>query len=185
MSRRRFRSIVFTAVAVLAVLAALSSVDERQPRVGARRTRGPRSRSRGQRRPASSVFRGPRTAGRSRRLALQDLDDGPGRRAGRRPAGSGVRHLGSSTEPSFRPRRARNGAGRGRKAEIDLRVRRADDALAVARAEATLRKARMNAQPPEDLFSSIEIDKAELDLELASSRSRAYSVASKHRSEPA
>ncbi len=53
------------------------------------------------------------------------------------------------------------------KQEIDLRVRQADDALAVARAEATLRKARMNAQPPEDLFSSIEIDKAALDLELA------------------
>ncbi len=53
------------------------------------------------------------------------------------------------------------------KQEIDLRVRKADDALAIARSDASLRLARMNAQPPGELFSSIEIEKAGLDLELA------------------
>lgn len=53
------------------------------------------------------------------------------------------------------------------KSAVNHEVRTADDALALAEAEARLRRARLAAARPSELFSSIELRKAELDLELA------------------
>jgi len=56
---------------------------------------------------------------------------------------------------------------RVKKEEVSLAVQTADDALAMAEAEARLRKARMAAARPSDLFASIEREKAVLDLDMA------------------
>lgn len=53
------------------------------------------------------------------------------------------------------------------KQEVDLAVREAADALAIAEADAGLRKARLLAGTPSALFSSVEVAKMQLDLELA------------------
>lgn len=50
---------------------------------------------------------------------------------------------------------------------VAMEVSEADDSLALAAAEAMLRKARLMASQPVDLQSSIEIEKARLELELA------------------
>ncbi len=54
-----------------------------------------------------------------------------------------------------------------KKEEVALAVQTADNALAMAEAEASLRKARMAAARPSELFASIEGDKAALDLGMA------------------
>ncbi len=54
-----------------------------------------------------------------------------------------------------------------KKEEVALAVQTADDALAMAEAEARLRKARMAATRPSELFASVERDKAALDLGMA------------------
>ncbi|MEN8165693.1 MAG: HlyD family efflux transporter periplasmic adaptor subunit [Acidobacteriota bacterium] len=54
-----------------------------------------------------------------------------------------------------------------KKEEVTLAVQISDDTLAMAEAEARLRKARMADARPSDLFASIERDKAALDLEMA------------------
>jgi HlyD family secretion protein len=56
------------------------------------------------------------------------------------------------------------------KSAVDHEVQTADDELALAEAEADLRKARLAAARPSELFSSIELEKARLDLELAGLR---------------
>ena len=54
-----------------------------------------------------------------------------------------------------------------KKEQVALAVQTADDTLAMAEAEARLRKARMAAARPSELFASIEGDKAALDLTMA------------------
>lgn len=54
-----------------------------------------------------------------------------------------------------------------KKEEVTLAVQTSDDTLAMAEAEARLRKARMANAGPSDLFASIERDKASLDLTMA------------------
>lgn len=51
--------------------------------------------------------------------------------------------------------------------KVGMTVSEADDQLALADAEARLRKARLMASQPADLRSSIEVEKARLELELA------------------
>lgn len=53
------------------------------------------------------------------------------------------------------------------KKEIDLEIQREADALELAEARARLRKARLVAERPESLVSSLELEQAALDLELA------------------
>jgi multidrug efflux pump subunit AcrA (membrane-fusion protein) len=53
------------------------------------------------------------------------------------------------------------------KKRIDITVTIANDRLALAEVEARLRKARLIANQPDELYSGLDVEKARLDLELA------------------